>query len=159
METLGWGQVLAWRLRRQFLDPIGAHGAVDVVRRLAGVQAQVASAAELAVAVRGGAPMYVLTEHVDELAAMSPSAAVRLLGGFDAYVLGAGTDAEYIIAAEHRAQVSRTAGWISPVVLHGGRVAGVWEAVKNGDIRLSLWETVPAAPLKAETARLTKLLT
>jgi hypothetical protein len=49
---LTWDRVLAWRLRRQLLDPAGTSAAVDVARRLCGVQAQVASCAELAVAVR-----------------------------------------------------------------------------------------------------------
>ncbi|MFD0885963.1 DNA glycosylase AlkZ-like family protein, partial [Streptosporangium algeriense] len=51
-----WPQVLAWRLRRQFVDPVSGPDAVSVVRRLAGVQAQVASSAELAVAVRRADP-------------------------------------------------------------------------------------------------------
>ena len=54
--TLTWEQVLAWRLRRQLLDPRGGVDAVGVVGRLCGVQAQVASAAELAVAVRQADP-------------------------------------------------------------------------------------------------------
>jgi hypothetical protein len=48
---LTWNQALAWRLRRQYLEA-PAQSAIDVVRRLCGVQAQVASAAEMAVAVR-----------------------------------------------------------------------------------------------------------
>ena len=47
-----WAQALAWRMRRQLLDPVGDGTAADVVRRLCGVQAQVASTAELAVRVR-----------------------------------------------------------------------------------------------------------
>src|SRR5213594_1349489 len=39
-------------MRRQLLDPIGTSSAPEVVRRLCGVQAQVASSAELAVRVR-----------------------------------------------------------------------------------------------------------
>ena len=39
-------------MRRQLLDPIGGLSAVDVVRRLGGVQAQVASSADLATRVR-----------------------------------------------------------------------------------------------------------
>lgn len=54
--SITWPQVLAWRLRRQHLDPPGGVGAVEVVRRLAGVQAQVASAAELAIRIRQLAP-------------------------------------------------------------------------------------------------------
>src|SRR5262245_6173247 len=45
-------QALAWRLRRHLLEPVGRAAPADVVRRLCGVQAQVASSAELAVRVR-----------------------------------------------------------------------------------------------------------
>ena len=47
-----WPQALAWRMRRQQLDPVGTLPVQQVVRRLCGVQAQVASSAELAVRVR-----------------------------------------------------------------------------------------------------------
>ncbi len=49
---LTWPQVLAWRMRRQLLEPIGTASVPEVVRRLGGVQAQVASSAELAIRVR-----------------------------------------------------------------------------------------------------------
>src|SRR6266542_3205161 len=49
---VGWPQALAWRMRRHLLDPVGELSAPDVVRRLCGVQAQVASSAELAIRVR-----------------------------------------------------------------------------------------------------------
>ena len=45
-------QVLAWRLRRQYLEPLTDAGPVEIVGRLCGVQAQVASAAETAIALR-----------------------------------------------------------------------------------------------------------
>src|SRR5438132_697378 len=50
--TVTWQQALAWRMHRQLLDPIGRPPVAGVVRRLCGVQAQVASTAELAVRVR-----------------------------------------------------------------------------------------------------------
>jgi len=53
---LSWESVLAWRLRRQLLEPAGRLDAPDIARRLCGVQAQVPSAAELAVAVRQKRP-------------------------------------------------------------------------------------------------------
>ena len=49
---LTWRQALAWRMQRQLLDPVGALSIAGVVGRLCGVQAQVASSAELAVRVR-----------------------------------------------------------------------------------------------------------
>ena len=45
-------QALAWRMRRHLLDPVGRLPVTEVVGRLCGVQAQVASSAELAIRVR-----------------------------------------------------------------------------------------------------------
>jgi len=47
-----WDRALAWRMSRQLLEPVGALPVSGVVRRLCGVQTQVASTAELAVRVR-----------------------------------------------------------------------------------------------------------
>jgi hypothetical protein len=74
-----------------------------------------------------GDAAWLLTEHLDELAACPPARGVRLLGGFDQWVLGPGTDAAHILDAEHRTKVSKTSGWIAPLVLTGGRVTGTWE--------------------------------
>jgi Winged helix DNA-binding domain len=103
-----------------------------------------------------GTPMQILADDVDELAATKPTKAVRLLGGFDQYVLGAGTNAAYLVPPEHRAEVSRSGGWISPVVLRGGRVVGTWQA--DAAIDVTLWDDVPASALKRETTRMRKLL-
>ena len=94
-----------------------------------------------------------LAGHVEELLATSPSESVRLLGAFDAYVLGGGTSAAEMVPAARRAEVSRPGGWISPVVLYGGRVAGVW-----GDDGVTLWEDVPRPAVDAELARHASLL-
>ncbi|MDQ3895424.1 MAG: winged helix DNA-binding domain-containing protein [Actinomycetota bacterium] len=50
--SITWRQALAWRMQRHLLDPVGAISVAQVVGRLCGVQAQVASSAELAVRVR-----------------------------------------------------------------------------------------------------------
>src|SRR5919197_1373951 len=47
-----WRQALAWRMRRHLFEPVGDLPVTEVVRRLCGVQAQVASSAELAVRLR-----------------------------------------------------------------------------------------------------------
>ncbi|WP_017582738.1 winged helix DNA-binding domain-containing protein [Nocardiopsis valliformis] len=86
-----------------------------------------------------GQTAYVLAEHADELADTEPDASVRLLGGFDQYILGPGTKDQRILPAEHRAKVSRTAGWISPIVLVGGRVVGVWDSA-DGVLTVKLFE-------------------
>ena len=49
---INWQQALAWRMKRHLLDPVGDLTVGQVVARLCGVQAQVASSAELAVRVR-----------------------------------------------------------------------------------------------------------
>ena len=49
---ISWRQALAWRLRRQLLDPVGTESVAGVVRRLGAVPAQLDATAELAVRVR-----------------------------------------------------------------------------------------------------------
>ena len=104
-----------------------------------------------------GVPMLVPRDHLDGLLDTPPTRSVRLVGGFDQYVLGAGTGAAYLVPPDRRADVSRTGGWIAPVVLHGGRVAGVWEAA-GGRIEVTPFEDVPAGPLEKEIARMRALL-
>lgn len=103
-----------------------------------------------------GTPLLALTEHLDDLAATRPSKAVHLLPGFDQYILGAPRSLEALIPAEVKGKVSRQAGWISPVIVHRGRVAGVWEP-KNGQITLDLFQPVPQAPLDEAVTRIQKL--
>jgi hypothetical protein len=99
---------------------------------------------------------FIPTEHVDALAAAQSSKAVRLLGGFDQWVLGPGTDDERIIAKHRRFTVSKTAGWISPVVVVGGIVCGIWDL--DGDRVTVTWFAeagrVPRTALEKETRRL-----
>ena len=107
-----------------------------------------------------GEPAFLLAEDVDDLDDTAPTQAVRLLPGFDQYVLGPGTNAEEIIASSRRAEVSRAAGWISPVVVAGGPVAGTWNA-DGGKVELRLFEEVgplDARALDAEVARIEQLL-
>jgi hypothetical protein len=107
-----------------------------------------------------GRPALVLTEHLaDVLAAPSPDGQVHLLAGFDQYVLGPGTTDHEIVPPAHRARVSRAGGWISPVVLLGGRVAGTWQVV-DGEPRVAPFAGVslPRRALAAAIERTTALL-
>ena len=75
-----------------------------------------------------GRRLHALTADVDMLRggdALVPGS-VCLLPAFDPYVLGH-ADRDHLIAEEHRPLVYRTAGWISPTVLSGGRIVGTWE--------------------------------
>ena len=102
-----------------------------------------------------GRALWARAEDVDELRDSSPSAVVRLLPGFDQWVLGPGTADALILAPVRRAAVSRAGGWIAPVVAVGGRVVGTWEA---GDSQLAVElfpesDGVDAGALDAEVAR------
>jgi hypothetical protein len=104
-----------------------------------------------------GIPALALARDLDELAASIPSDLVRLLPSFDQYVLGAGTGNPWIVDASRRAAVSRTGGWISPVVLAGGRVAGTWSqdgATVAIELFAELAATVDRQALDAESRRL-----
>jgi len=105
-----------------------------------------------------GRTAYLLSEHEAELARTRTSTAVRLLGGFDQWVLGPGTSDPEVVAAAHRAHVSRAAGWIAPIVVSAGRIVGVWELA--GDrVKVSLFSGA-ALPdpdaLEAEVAHLAR---
>src|SRR5204863_8068290 len=62
-----------------------------------------------------GETAWVPTEHADELAASEPSSTVRLLGGFDQWVLGPGTGDGHVTPSARRSSVSRTAGRTVPI--------------------------------------------
>jgi Winged helix DNA-binding domain len=57
---------------------------------------------------------------------------VRLLPYFDSFLLGH-KEREHLAATEHRPKIYRPQGWIAPVVLVDGRVAAVWEHVREGN--------------------------
>ena len=75
----------------------------------------------------------VLREDLDELAqAEFERPLVRLLPYFDSFLLGH-KERQHLMAMEHRPNVYRPQGWIAPVVLVDGRVAAVWEHVREGN--------------------------
>ena len=75
----------------------------------------------------------VLREDLDDLAmAGLKRPVIRLLPYFDTFLLGH-KERDHLVAIEHKPSVYRAQGWIAPVVLVNGRVAGVWEHVRSGD--------------------------
>lgn len=74
-----------------------------------------------------GEQLYARIADVDSLAGAARTDRLRLLPAFDQYVLGPGTSDDRIIAPARRSLISKAAGWISPVVIVAGRVAGTWE--------------------------------
>jgi hypothetical protein len=100
-----------------------------------------------AVEVDGEAGYVVRADDLDELVATpdEPAGDVGLLPGFDPWVLTPRTHRDRAVPPESVAAVSRTSGWISPVLVADGAVVGTWEHAVAGD---ALTVTVtPFAPL------------
>jgi uncharacterized protein YcaQ len=77
-------------------------------------------------------PALSLSEDLEELSREAEGdSSVRLLPSFDPYLLGA-RDKQHLVDRRNYKTVFRKAGWISPVVLVGGRVRGVWESKRQG---------------------------
>jgi uncharacterized protein YcaQ len=76
---------------------------------------------------------WMLSDDVAELAATRPVDVVRLLPGFDQWVVCASrTRAPALLDPRHRQRIYRLQGWISPVLLVNGRMAGVWKHERKG---------------------------
>jgi Winged helix DNA-binding domain len=80
-----------------------------------------------------GEELVMLAADVDEAAAAEPAGVVRLLPAFDVYVVGAPRDRDAVLRTADRARVYRPQGWLSPVLLVDGRMAGVWSHEQRGD--------------------------
>jgi hypothetical protein len=66
-----------------------------------------------------------LSADLKQLNATPHSPSVTLLPSFDPYLMGHDSR-DHLFQPKYRPKVSRTAGWISAVVLVDGRVAGTW---------------------------------
>jgi hypothetical protein len=80
-------------------------------------------------------------------AGSSPGEGVYLLPAFDPYVLAPISHRAHTIPDGRVDDVSRAAGWISPVLLVDGRIAGTWQAETAG--ATTTVTIVPFAPLPA----------
>ena len=129
----------------RFLAANGPATAVDVARWWGDQPAPArrwireSSDALTAVEIDGEAGFVVRAEDADELAAVPDAPAgpaeerVVLLPGFDPWVIAPRSHRERAVPPDRAAEVSRTAGWISPVLVVDGAVAGVWEHERRGD--------------------------
>jgi winged helix DNA-binding protein len=79
-----------------------------------------------------------LVADLERMAAADGGRSVALLPGFDPYLMGHASRI-HMVDATQLSKVSRTAGWISPVVLAGGRVVATWS---HTAVRRSLHVTV-----------------
>ncbi len=73
----------------------------------------------------------VLESDVDALGAVSAEHRARLLPGFDPFTNELPRRVESVLGAVDHDRVHRTAGWVTPVVVFDGRVAGTWK-IENG---------------------------
>ncbi|MET9447134.1 winged helix DNA-binding domain-containing protein [Streptomyces cinerochromogenes] len=94
---------------------------------------------------------WALREDLEAMAVDRPAAddapVVRLLPGFDPYVVGVSRQlASLLPDPALRTKVSRTAGWISPVLVVGGLIGGVWTARRSA--RRTEVEVEAFAPLR-----------
>lgn len=103
----------------------------------------------------GDVDAYVLTADADGLGTAEPSDAVRLVPGFDPWVLGPGTADARVVPPVRRALASKG----SNLVVRGGVVAGTWRV--TGDVVAVSWfreaGRAPTAALADEVARLADL--
>jgi hypothetical protein len=73
-----------------------------------------------------GTRAWILAADARELRGFGPTRSVRLLPGFDQYVVAASCHAERLLPGDFRRRVFRPQGWISPVLLVNGRMEGTW---------------------------------
>lgn len=105
----------------------------------------------------------VLTRDVDAMVSARPSNVARLLPAFDPWVMGA-SGQPAVLEPGHRAAVYRPQGWISPVLLVNGRIAGVWKHARKGRrlfVEIEPFGRLPAwarAQIEAEAERLATFL-
>jgi hypothetical protein len=97
-----------------------------------------------------GRPGVALTDDAKALASATPDPRARLLPGFDPHVVGF-FPREGLVDPEFKPRVSRTAGWISPVVLVRGKAVGVWKhTVRKGTMEIVVepFAKLPAARVR-----------
>ena len=118
---------------RRHLGAFGPAGRADLARWWSVQPARAgrmldALGEELAEVDVEGTPGWMLREHAEEAAAEEPpERLVRLLPGFDMWVIGAARDAAALLDPAEKKRVYRNQGWISPVLLVNGRMDGVWK--------------------------------
>ena len=98
----------------------------------------------------------ILREDLEHLAATPATTAVRLLPGYDQWVLGPGTADAHVVPPARRTLVSRGAN----IVIAGGVVSGTWSV--TGDQVVAAWFAEAGPPareaLAEEVARLAAIL-
>ena len=146
-------------LARRYLRAYGPATKNDFVRwwgqwPRVGNTAWAALAEELAPVSVEDQRMDILAADLDRITSMKAEPSVRLLPSFDPYLMGH-AKRDHIVAVEHGSRVSRTAGWISAVVLSEGRVVATWtHEVKKGTLAMRVDPLRKLAPATLKEVRL-----
>jgi hypothetical protein len=109
-----------------------------------------------------GEPLWMLSADAREAATLPPADGVRLLPAFDQYVIAATKQAEHFLPGDFRERIYRPQGWLSPVLLIDGVMAGVWRHERKGRrlaVTVEPFEPVARRPeVEAEAERLAAYL-
>ncbi len=146
----------------RFLDAYGPATRDDLARWLgvtpkAARQVLVAHGGDLAEVDVEGHRAWMTPAGAAAATAAGPPRGVHLLPGFDPYVLAPLSHRAHTIPAGRVDAVSRSAGWISPVLLVDGRIAGTWEAERSGDattVTITPFAALPTAVVDAARTHL-----
>jgi hypothetical protein len=142
-------------LLRRFLAAFGPATAGDFAKwtgmKAADSRSTLESLGSQAVEVSvDGAPGWMLSRDLSTLAgSVLDTRTPRLLPAFDTFLLAHATK-EHLVEPRHYKRVYRNQAWISPVVLLGGRIIGVWfpkTAKKTSTLDVQLFEKV-SAPIR-----------
>lgn len=103
-----------------------------------------------------GEHAYILRDHLEELAGTHPNAVVRMLPGYDQWVIGPGTADPHIVPPRRRTLLSRQASF----VIVGGIVGATWSLTDDGVAIGWFGEggSPPREALVEEVARLARIL-
>jgi hypothetical protein len=106
---------------------------------------------------------WVRREDVAAVTSAKPFRGVRLLPGFDPFVNELPRRTDDLLPVAHHDRIYRTAGWVTPVVVIDGRVAGTWELAsgKRGGMDVQpfgSWRRGARGELEAEADRLAAFL-
>lgn len=92
-----------------------------------------------------GTQAWMLAADAREVRDLPSGRSVRLLPGFDQYVIAASYHAERLLPGDLRSRVYRPQGWISPVLLVNGRMEGTWRhEVKGSRVEVAIESFVKA---------------
>jgi len=111
-----------------------------------------------------GTPAWMLAADARKLRDFGSVRSVRLLPGFDQYVIVASHHARHLLPGDLRTKVYRAQGWISPVLLVNGMMQGTWRHELKGsrvEVAIQPFVHLPAWVRKAaenEAERLAEFL-